>query len=86
MVRSLFALMSIRELEEAPRGDYTADFSVIDPYRMMRTDVPPKSLLERLCMYDVRGSIATQPAVCFLDDAFEGIHRPGFYPLIASAA
>ena len=45
----------------------TANFSVVDLYGMMRTkgfaEALTQGLLDRLCMYGVRGSIPTQPAV-----------------------
>src|SRR5215212_9239889 len=45
----------------------TANFSVVDLYRMMRTEGfaegLTRGLLDRSCMYGVCGSIPTQPAV-----------------------
>jgi hypothetical protein len=44
-----------------------ANFSVVDLYGMMRTkgfaEGLTQGLLDRSCMYGVRGSIPTQPAV-----------------------
>jgi hypothetical protein len=45
----------------------TGNFSVVDLYRMMRTkgfaEGLTQGLLDRSCMYGMRGSIPTQPAV-----------------------
>jgi hypothetical protein len=60
---------SLRPEPGAAHGDGqpTANFSVIDLYRMMRTkgfdEGLTQGLLDRSCMDRVRGSIPTQPAV-----------------------
>ena len=50
-----------------PYTRHTANFSVVDLYGMMRTkgfaEGLTQGLLDRSCMYGVRGSIPTQPAV-----------------------
>src|SRR5215213_1931240 len=69
--------------------DYHRAFDASLP-PIYRTSARPFSSARRLGDAAIHGYVRKLEAdgsiVCFLDDLFECVHRPSFYPLIASAS